>query len=271
MPDEHLGDLLSALVDGELTPDEQVTAQAHLEGCADCRAELAATADTAALLRSLPAVDPRFGFYERLLRGRRFAPDRRRQRVGLTVATAAAAIALFVALGADLAGTEVDPAVDDMVQAHQAGFVPSTGFSAMSADEVDPAAAPAAVAEDFEREAVFEGDDVMGVAYRDGAAEVSVFEQAGELADDALDPAMDPMDEVDGLDGMEEDAWAMEDDGLRVLVVDAERVVYTVVGDAPLPVLVAVVADLPDGPDPSLLQRARDAGTEVVWTFGLGD
>lgn len=262
MPDAHLGDLLSALVDDELTPAEETAARAHLDGCAGCRDELAATADTAALLRGLPAVDPRFGFYERLLRGRRFAPDRKRQRVGLTIATVAAAVALFVALGADLTGDQVDPAVDDMVAAHQAGFVPSTGFAAMGADQVDPDVAPAEVADGFEREAVFEGDDVVGVAYRDGPDEVSVFEQDGELDHETLDPAMDPM---------ADDAWAMEDDGLRVVVVDRDRVVYTVVGEIPMAVLMAVVGDLPDGPAPSLLQRARDAGTEVVWTFGLGD
>ncbi|HMQ28956.1 MAG TPA: zf-HC2 domain-containing protein [Acidimicrobiales bacterium] len=77
---DHLGDLLSALVDGELTTHEEAAAREHLDGCADCRDELAATEATAALVRGLPAVDPRFGFYERMLRGRRFAPDRRGQR-----------------------------------------------------------------------------------------------------------------------------------------------------------------------------------------------
>ena len=35
-------------------------------------------------------------------------------------------------------------------------------------------------------------------------------------------------------------------------------------------VLMVVGDALPDAPAPSLLERARDAGAEVVWTFGLG-
>jgi hypothetical protein len=70
---------------------------------------------------------------------------------------------------------------------------------------------------------------------------------------------------------MDAHAWAMEaGDGLHAVVFERDGVVYTVVGDASMAVLLVVGEDLPDGPDPSLLQRARDAGTEVVWTFGLG-
>lgn len=259
---EHLGDLISALVDGELTPEEKTAARTHLDGCADCRDELTATEATAALVRGLPPVDPRFGFYERMLRGRRFAPDRRAQRVGLAVATVAAALALFVAVGADLAGTQVAPAVDDMVEVHEAGFVPSTGFETMGADEGAADRLPAEIAGGFELDAVFARDDVVAVAYRAGADTVTVFEQDGELEPDDLEPAMDPMDD---------DAWAMDHHGMHVVVVDRGRAVYTVVGDPPMPVLMTVVGDLPTPPAPSLLQRARDAGTEVVWAFGLGD
>jgi anti-sigma factor RsiW len=35
----HLGDRISALVDGELSPAERDRAHAHLAGCAACRAE----------------------------------------------------------------------------------------------------------------------------------------------------------------------------------------------------------------------------------------
>lgn len=259
---DHLGDLLSALVDGELTTHEEAAAREHLDGCADCRDELAATEATAALVRGLPAVDPRFGFYERMLRGRRFAPDRRGQRIGLTVATVAAAVALFVAVGADLAGTSVAPAVDDMVEVHEAGLGPATGFEAMGDEDADTDALPAEVAAGFERDALFERDDVVAVAYRAGADTITVFEQVGELEPDELEPVMDPMDD---------DSWAMDHHGLHVVVVDRGRAVYTVVGDPPMSVLMAVAGDLPTAPSPSLLQRVRDAGTEVVWTFGLGD
>jgi len=53
----HLGDKLSALLDGELDYAEAAAARAHLQGCPFCRAELDATADTRALLRALPVVE----------------------------------------------------------------------------------------------------------------------------------------------------------------------------------------------------------------------
>lgn len=262
----HLGDLLSALVDGELTPAEEAEARRHLDGCAECTEELVATQATADLVRGLPAVDPRFGFYERMLRPSfgSGATDRRRVRIALSVASAAAVVALVVGLASNLSGTEVTPAVDDMVEVHEAGFVPSTGFAAMAPDEMAELDAPAELDGGFRREAVYEqlGDDTLAVAYRSPTDTVTVFEQDGALDDDALDEDMEAMDAH---------AWAMDaGDGMHAVVVEREGIVYTVVGDASMAVLLVVGDDLPDGPEPSLIERARDAGTEVVWTFGLG-
>ena len=262
----HLGDALSALVDGELSPAEEAEARRHLDECADCADELAATQATADLVRGLPAVDPRFGFYERLLRPSfgSGSSDRRRVRIALSVASAAAVVALVVGLVSNLSGTEVTPAVDDMVEVHEAGFLPATGFAAMPADELDDLEAPSVLDGGFRREEVYErpGDHLLAAAYRSGTDTLTVFEQDGALDAEALDPQMEAMDAH---------AWAMEaGDGLHAVVFERDGVVYTVVGDASMAVLLVVGEDLPDGPDPSLLQRARDAGTEVVWTFGLG-
>jgi anti-sigma factor RsiW len=49
----HLGDRLSALVDGELTGAERDRASAHLAGCAQCRAEAAQLRALKQKLRSL--------------------------------------------------------------------------------------------------------------------------------------------------------------------------------------------------------------------------
>ena len=49
----HLGDRLSALVDGELTGAERDRASAHLAGCAQCRAEAAQLRALKRKLRSL--------------------------------------------------------------------------------------------------------------------------------------------------------------------------------------------------------------------------
>jgi hypothetical protein len=38
-----------------------------------------------------------------------------------------------------------------------------------------------------------------------------------------------------------------------------------------MPELIAVVDELPTEDGRSLLDRVREAGTEVVWTFSLGD
>lgn len=261
----HLGDALSALVDGELAAGEQAAARRHLDGCPECRDELAATEAMALMVRGLPSVDAPFGFYERLVRGRGFAAaDRRPLRVGLAVATAAAAVALAVGVAGDLGGTQVSPQIDDMVDVHQAGFVPRNGFEAVPAEDMGAVDVPREMDGGFEREAVYQraSDDMVAIAYRSGPATVSVFEQAGELDAGSLDAAMDDMGH---------DAWAMEVDGLHAVVADRGRIVYTVVGDAPIAAMMALVRRLPDGPPPSLVQRARDASTEVVWTFGLGN
>ena len=262
----HLGDALSALVDDELAGDELAAARRHLDGCGGCRDELAATEAVALAVRGLPPVDARFGFYERLVRPGGFAAaNRHRLRAGMAVATAAAVIALVVGLAGDLDGTTVAPPVDDMVEVHQAGFLPQSGFEAMpAADMADmEMALPTELDGGFEREAVYQGDDdVMAIAYRSGDDAISVFEQDGRLDTDALDASMD---------AMAHDAWGMDLDGVHALVVDRHGLVYTLVGDAPIGVLMAIIGDLPDGPSSSLVQRARDAGTEVVWTFGLGD
>jgi anti-sigma factor RsiW len=90
---EHLHELLSAHLDGELSADETAMVEAHLAECGACRTELAATSDVRTALRAAPAVDPPFGFYERLLR----AP--RRSRWAAVGAVGAVAAAWIVVLG----------------------------------------------------------------------------------------------------------------------------------------------------------------------------
>ena len=48
----HLGDLLSAYLDGELAPGEEEGVRDHLDTCADCRRELQLIGDGRSLLRS---------------------------------------------------------------------------------------------------------------------------------------------------------------------------------------------------------------------------
>jgi hypothetical protein len=56
---EHLDDdLLSALVDEQLTPDERALVQAHLGTCSVCQQRLEELRSVAMLLRRLPELDP---------------------------------------------------------------------------------------------------------------------------------------------------------------------------------------------------------------------
>jgi anti-sigma factor RsiW len=114
---EWRGDLAAAAL-GRLEDDARVALQAHLDGCAACRAELA---DITPVAAALPAADPAYvttrspstapppGLAERVLGRLAFAraDERRRgrRRVAVVVGTAAAAVAAAIgllALGASL-------------------------------------------------------------------------------------------------------------------------------------------------------------------------
>jgi hypothetical protein len=60
-------ELLSGLVDGELTPDEQSRAEAHLADCADCRKEYERLGATIALVRQMDRLRAPVGFVDRVL------------------------------------------------------------------------------------------------------------------------------------------------------------------------------------------------------------
>ena len=129
----HPGDLLSALLDGELNDGEARAVRAHLETCAGCRRELDYVGAARTLLRGLPAVDPPFGFLERMLSHRnRWA----RAAVGLLAAGAAASIAV-VALAAPREPS-VKPPVANYVDAH----VASASISGDPISGLTPAAVP---------------------------------------------------------------------------------------------------------------------------------
>jgi len=63
----HLGDALSALLDGELDDAAAEAARAHLAGCQACETERAAIGQARSWLRGLPPVEPPTDLYERLL------------------------------------------------------------------------------------------------------------------------------------------------------------------------------------------------------------
>ena len=114
----HLGDRVSALVDGELDPVARESALAHLVGCQRCRAALDAERRVKARLRALPANEPSADLLGSLFAAPAGIPWQRRpapapaaasRRPGLVLAGAGSlSLALFGA--AYLAGGGTSPA-----------------------------------------------------------------------------------------------------------------------------------------------------------------
>lgn len=120
----HLGDVLSALLDGELPAAQEAQARAHLTTCAGCTHELQAVSQARTWVRALPLVDPPFGFYERMLLDRAqpiaaaFGTRASiRRRAGLAAIGAAAAAVTVLGVGSP-SQPPVSPSVPRLVEAH---------------------------------------------------------------------------------------------------------------------------------------------------------
>jgi anti-sigma factor RsiW len=119
---EHLDDTLSAYLDDELAPAARHEAEAHLAGCADCRAELDGVAAVRRAIRILPVhVAPRplvgtdsFGRLPRSPGASRPAAPRGRA-VWALAATVAAAVALLLPREPDVA-----PSLPSLADSHAA-------------------------------------------------------------------------------------------------------------------------------------------------------
>ena len=130
MNGSHLGDALSAFLDGELGPGERAAAESHLTACDHCRSELDRAAVARAQVRALPSVEPPAGWRQRMLQQRPAAgvrgpaatgvplQRRRRAAVAALVASAAASVTLLRLVSG--AQTPVTPAVGRLVEAHAA-------------------------------------------------------------------------------------------------------------------------------------------------------
>ena len=121
---EHLGDLLSGLLDRELTVEEELAARQHLDDCRACAIELENVRLARSWVRALPAVDPPIGFFDGLVfdLGRRSLehPSLRR-RIGVAAFAASAAAALVLVGLTPPRDTPVSPSVARLVEAHATG------------------------------------------------------------------------------------------------------------------------------------------------------
>jgi hypothetical protein len=128
-PDDHRvwRERLGALALGQLGPEERAATEAHLEGCAECRAEAESLAPMAALLRRAdperlsPAPAPPAYLGDRITRriaAERSATRRRRVRIGLGLGAAAAAATAAVILAIVLIGSSAEPPAGQTVAFH---------------------------------------------------------------------------------------------------------------------------------------------------------
>lgn len=114
-PAGHLGELASALLDGELAPPEAERARSHLAGCPDCTAELDATSRVRALVRDLPPVEPPFPL---------IVPTGRRGRAGMVGVAAAVAAAVASVLMANVRSEAPGrPSVASLLETHATSVV----------------------------------------------------------------------------------------------------------------------------------------------------
>lgn len=310
MNDEDLREMISALIDGELDDAEAAAVRELIDRSPDARKEFDDLGQVRSMLRDLPAVDPPFGFYERMLR-----PARARRtwpRVGAAIASAAAAIVVIV--GITPATDSIVPPVqafaarhDQMVSAHGGANIPPVApattspattppgttplatsavtasaannlqFDPLPAPMLDTMAAPYTAPPSMVGGTVVRtfgahtSSGVVHLMYADGTLLTSIYEQPGSVVWDRL-PAGGKKMTVAG-----DAAWTMELPSTTAVPIDEVVVlvrgpiVYTVVTSEPHDEMMAMVGELPRAPDPSVTDRASAACRAVVVRFGFGE
>ncbi|MEN8041998.1 MAG: zf-HC2 domain-containing protein [Actinomycetota bacterium] len=107
LPGQHLGEQLSAYLDGELITAEMPAVTAHLDTCPECRRELADLDRSRIAVRALPGLEPP-AFLE--VHREKKSQHRRGLRTAVAVASGVAAVTLAFTVG-PLAGEPEPTAV----------------------------------------------------------------------------------------------------------------------------------------------------------------
>ncbi len=276
-------ELLTAYLDDEVNDVERHTVDQLLATDPSAQALLGELAGVRSLLRSMPVVDPPFGFLERLE-----LDARRQQRAGLepvphpsgaprvrgrrsvVAAVSATAGLMAVAIGLAPAAAATVPPVHSYMERHMA----MTAGGAKAADAAMPMA-PMTMADadahgggvamanlaGMDRQNVFAAHDAMQVVYADGDYLMSIYAQPGTVAWNALPPG-GAIRTV----GTEQ-VWEFHEGGATLMVMEKGTEVYTLVGAIPPEAVMGAGTSLPDS-SPSLTHRARRVAEVVGQQFG---
>ena len=128
-PFMHLGDRLSAFLDGELAEADLASVGRHLAACADCRGELRELDSARTAVRALPRLEPALAGAPKA-----DSSSRRWPRVAVVAVAAAAVAVLFVGGGA--APPPVDR--DTLANRHGARTSVEQGFAVIPAFATPP-------------------------------------------------------------------------------------------------------------------------------------
>jgi hypothetical protein len=252
--------------------------QAHVEACADCAAELEAVRAARAAVRSLPAVEPPAGFFERLLdvgaptevdhgAGGVVVPMRRRRMAMAQAAVAVAAgLVLVVSFGGQ-AAQAVSPEVEGAMAQHTSAL--SAVSAGLGGPEVvgpsgseppptrllgvsHPYVAPRELA-GYSLVGIFRAPAGVQLVYEKDGFGLSVFEQEGRLDAERL-PGQGRWVRFGGDGG-----WAFDGGRGHALVAQRGALVVTLVGEESAPAVLAAAAALPGRPQAAFGTRVRRA------------
>lgn len=123
----HPFDLLSGLLDDEISPDEAARVTSHLASCDECRTELSAVREARDLVRALPEVDAPIPLLPAARRTRRW--------IGAAASVAAGLLAVGLAFGPGAPAEPLD--LDRLADRHTTRVVVDPGIATIRATAGD--------------------------------------------------------------------------------------------------------------------------------------
>lgn len=267
----HPEELLSALLDGELTVEEAQAVAEHVAGCAACAAELDAVRDARRALRSLPGLPPPVS----LFRPGAAAPSR--WASGSAAAALVGAVLVVGVLGGRPAAA-VSPDTGTAVDRHAAAVelvghggagrlsafhdVPAMGALHARPDLPGPLFAPESLA-GYELVGAFSTPGGIQLVYERGPFGLSVFATEGRLQRAGLPEACTKVGS----------AWRWDHPAAagRVMVAQRGDLVVTVVGDESAGAVVDAIGSFPSSRRADLgtrLRRGWNRALDALTPFG---